>query len=60
MRTNISEFVEFDDNNIEHVLAGPNYGQPWGDGWNEENSFEEIINKRYVFENFNILFLLST
>lgn len=60
MRTNISEFVEFDDNNIEHVLAGPNYGQPWGDGWNRENSFEEIINKRYVFENFNILFLLST
>jgi hypothetical protein len=52
--------VEFDDNNIEHVLAGPNYGQPWGDGWNGENSFEEIINKRYVFENFNILFLLST
>jgi len=60
MRTNISEFVEFDDNNIEHVLAGPNYGQPWGAGWNGENSFEEIINKRYVFENFNILFLLST
>lgn len=29
----IEDEVEFNDNNIEHVLAGPNYGQPWGD-WN--------------------------
>lgn len=43
--------VEFNDNNIEHVLAGPDYGQPWGDwnGWEEpewfskECGFEENI-----------------
>jgi len=43
---NVEEItVEFNDNNIKHVLAGPNYGQPWGDwdGWEEtECEFEEI------------------
>lgn len=24
---------EYDDNNIQHVLAGPEYGQPWADSW---------------------------
>jgi hypothetical protein len=49
---NIENEIEFDDNKIEHVLAGPDYGQPWGDwnGWeeiddwcNEECRFEENI-----------------
>jgi hypothetical protein len=46
------ETIEFDDNNINHVLSGPDYGQPWGcwDGWeeiedwfNEECGFEESV-----------------
>ena len=48
----IEAVIEFDDNNIEHVLAGPDYGQPWGDwdGWEEfkdwydtECGFEENV-----------------
>jgi len=38
--------IEFNDNNIEHVLAGPDYGQPWGDwnGWEEIGDwFEENV-----------------
>lgn len=49
-------FVEYNDNNLEHVLAGPNYGQPWGDGWDGENSLESILAKRYILKNFDILF----
>lgn len=55
-----NEFVTYDDNNIEHVMSGPDYGQPWGDGWNGENSIEYILNKKYIFKNFDILFFLST
>lgn len=48
--------IEFDDDNLDHVLAGPEYGQPWGcwNGWeeigdwiNEDCGFEE--NKMSVF-----------
>jgi len=53
-------FVEYNDNNLEHVLAGPDYGQPWGDGWDGENSLESILAKRYILKNFDILFFLST
>lgn len=28
---------EYDDNNIQHVLAGPDYGQPWSDNWIDWN-----------------------
>lgn len=46
MKTNhldeIPEFVEFNDENLEHVLAGPDYGQPWHleHGWTELDSVE--------------------
>jgi len=38
---NDSIFVEYDDNNMEHVLAGPDYGQPdSSSAWNEIDSIE--------------------
>ncbi len=42
-KTYNTETVEFNDNNMEHVLAGPDYGQPWGDwnGWEEPNWYSE-------------------
>jgi len=60
MKIDTKIFVEYDDNNIEHVLAGPEYGQPWSDGWNGENSIEQLLHKKYTFDNFDILFSLST
>jgi hypothetical protein len=36
-----SIFVPYDDNNIEHVMAGPDYGQPESSSaWNEYDSHE--------------------
>jgi len=38
---NDSVFVPYDDNNIEHVLAGPDYGQPESSSaWTEYDSIE--------------------
>lgn len=36
------KFVPYDDNNLEHVLAGPDYGQPDSSshGWTELDSKE--------------------
>lgn len=36
--------IEFNDNNMEHVLAGPDYGQPWGD-W---NGWEDLDGGYYI------------
>ena len=35
-------FIPYDDNNMEHVLAGPDYGQPNSSStvWNEIDSIE--------------------
>jgi len=36
-------FIPYNDDNIQHVLAGPEYGQPWRTGhvaWNEFDSIE--------------------
>lgn len=54
------KFVEYDDSNLEHVTAGPDYGQPWGEGWDIESSFEYIYQKRYAFKSFNFKISLST
>lgn len=36
-----SIFVLYDDNNIEHVMAGPDYGQPESSSaWSEIDSIE--------------------
>lgn len=36
-----SIFVPYDDNNIEHVMAGPDYGQPESSSaWSEIDSIE--------------------
>jgi len=63
MNTNANsqaEFVTYDDNNINHVLAGPNYGQPWGDGWDEESSLEFQLSERYTFNNFKFIVTIRT
>lgn len=46
---NIKNGLEFDDNNIEHVLAGPDYGQPWGD-WNGWEEFDDWFTEECGFE----------
>jgi hypothetical protein len=43
---NIEPIMEpYDDENIEHVLAGPDYGQPWGEGWTEESTTDWWLNE---------------
>ena len=39
-----SGFVPYDDNNLEHVSAGPDYGQPWSSShaWLETHSVEYV------------------
>ena len=54
------KFVEYDDSNLEHVMAGPDYGQTWGDGWSLEDNFEYIYQNRYAFKSFNFKISLST
>lgn len=34
---------------MEHVLVGPDYGQPWGD-WNGWEEAEDWFNKECGFE----------
>lgn len=53
------EFVVYNDNNLEHVLAGPDYGQPWTNSWTEENHIENIINKKYYFRGFSFCIYLN-
>ena len=43
------EFVQYDDNNIEHVLAGPDYGQPWSDQILFKLDF--LLNLEHISEN---------
>lgn len=35
-------FIPYDDNKLEHVSAGPDYGQPWSSScaWHETSSVE--------------------
>ncbi len=58
---NDSVFVPYDDNNIEHVLSGPDYGQPESSiAWNEVDSVEypdyvaEIEEKILAFSHLKI------
>lgn len=40
-KSDAPNFVEYNDNNLEHVLAGPDYGQPHSQScWNEVDSLE--------------------
>ena len=38
-------FVQYNDNNINHILNGPDYGQPWSykNAWTELDSIECIL-----------------
>lgn len=38
-------FEPYNDENIQHVLAGPDYGQPWGEGWTEESTTDWWLDK---------------
>jgi hypothetical protein len=58
---NDAVFVPYDDDNIEHVLAGPDYGQPESSSaWTELDSVEypdfvkEIEEKIIVFPHLKI------
>jgi hypothetical protein len=39
---NAPEFVEYNDNNLEHIREGPSYGQP-----NSSSAWEEINSSEY-------------
>lgn len=55
------EFVEYNDNNLAHVSAGPDYGQPHSQScWNEVDSLEypdyvEEIRRRILTRPMKIL-----
>lgn len=38
-----SEFIEYNDENLGHVLSGPDYGQPSG-----SLSWDELSSKEYI------------
>jgi len=38
-------FVEYDDNNMEHVMAGPDYGQP--ESGSKETAWSELSSREY-------------
>lgn len=56
----MNKYEIYDDNNIEHVLNAPDYGQHnmgicFGDlAWNIENSFEFEYDKQF---NFNEIYI---
>lgn len=48
MKTNNSDgptFIPYDDNNMEHVMAGPDYGQV--DTGSKESAWSELDSKEY-------------
>ena len=46
------EFVEYDDEEIRHVEAGPDYGDANAGRWGEQDSFEAFYRDRYTFNGF--------
>lgn len=46
------EFVEYNDNEISHVEAGPDYGNADAKRWCESDSFELFYRDRYTFNRF--------
>jgi hypothetical protein len=40
--TNGPNFIPYDDENLEHVISGTDYGQPWSasNAWNEIDPIE--------------------
>ncbi len=36
-------FIQYDDEKLEHVEAGPDYGQPWS----SSNAWIELFSKEY-------------
>ena len=57
---NMNIYEQYDDNNIEHVLNGPDYGQNYLGSkftilaWNIEDSFEFEYNNQF---NFNQIYI---
>lgn len=50
MKRDIENSIPYDDNKLEHILAGPDYGQPWNDEINEVCIIEWCINKNEIDE----------
>lgn len=50
--------VEYDDENIEHVSSGPDYGTSCCDRWEESRSFELFYRDRYIFNGFSFRLIL--
>jgi hypothetical protein len=41
-----SKFITYDDNNLEHVIAGPDYGQV--DSGSKETAWSELDSREYI------------
>jgi len=52
------EFVEYNDNDLSHVLSGPVFGQPNSSDWNTD-SFERFYLDRYTFDGFSFKLILA-
>lgn len=53
------EFVEYNDNDLSHVLSGPDFGQPTCSDWSIDSSFEKFYLDRYTFDGFSFRLLLA-
>jgi hypothetical protein len=53
------EFVEYDDEEISHVEAGPDYGNADVGRWGEYDSFESFYRDRYTFNGFFFRLILK-
>jgi hypothetical protein len=47
-----AKFVEYNDEEICHVEAGPDYGNADVGRWGEQDSFESFYKDRYTFNGF--------
>lgn len=53
----MKKYETYDDENLNHVENGPDYGQPYNENnltWNIENSFEFKYYNKYKSNNFYI------
>jgi hypothetical protein len=54
-----TEFVEYNDGDLSHVLSGPDYGQVASSDWTTDSSFEKFYLDRYSFNGFTFRLLLA-
>ena len=56
--SSISEFVEYNDEDLSHVLSGPDFGQPKLSNWGTDADFEKFYSDRYTFSGFSFKLIL--